>query len=158
MEKDLASIAASEFAYNGDGRIEFVKRSVSHTEKARYLFRLARGQAGFETADERPVDLHSPIPRDELAVPFEHMVYVGDGSSDVPVSSLLRARGGVALGVVDDDERGEWERDADIAPGRRVSNLAPPSFAEGSEMLRSLTLAVEMICKRIALRELASDE
>ncbi len=37
--------------------------------------------------------------------------------------------------------------------GTHLQNLAPADVTEGSELLQSLTLAVEQICKRIALRK-----
>ncbi|MGB3402091.1 MAG: hypothetical protein WBA77_05320 [Microcoleaceae cyanobacterium] len=40
----------------------------------------------------------------------------------------------------------------------RVANIAPPDYRENSELMQSLTLAVEGICKQIALRRLSIGE
>jgi hypothetical protein len=39
----------------------------------------------------------------------------------------------------------------------RVENLAPADFGEGAPMRQILTLAVEILGKRVALRQLALD-
>jgi hypothetical protein len=39
-----------------------------------------------------------------------------------------------------------------VDPQRRVQNLAPTDYREGSELMRSLTLAVESTARKIALR------
>lgn len=41
---------------------------------------------------------------------------------------------------------------------RRVQNLAPADYREGSELSRSIQLAVESVCKLIALRRLGRGE
>ena len=45
-----------------------------------------------------------------------------------------------------------------MRPERRVENLAPADFRDGSELLTSLTLAIESIAKKVALRRLGQGE
>jgi hypothetical protein len=40
----------------------------------------------------------------------------------------------------------------------RVENLAEADYREGSELVQSLTLALESICKRIALERLGAGD
>jgi hypothetical protein len=46
----------------------------------------------------------------------------------------------------------------DFGVGQRVENLARVDYREGSELLYSLTLAVEMLCKQIVLRRQSQGE
>jgi len=93
-----------------------------------------------------------------MHVPFDQIVYVGDGASDMPVFDLLNSRGGFAIAVTKSEAARDWGGDGDIRPGRRVENVASADFREGSELLRSLLLAVESIAKRVALRRLSVGE
>ena len=86
------------------------------------------------------------------------MVYVGAGASDVPAFALMARADGVAIGVNKTSDGHGWEPAARVDADERVSNLTPPDYTEGSELVRSLELAVERICKQIALRELGAGE
>ena len=86
------------------------------------------------------------------------MVYVGDGSSDLPAFDLMEDRGGLAIGVMKGQDAEAWGEDNAVYADRRVQNLARADYSEGSELLRSLCLATESIAKRIALRRLGAGQ
>ncbi|OKH38647.1 hypothetical protein NIES2119_08605 [[Phormidium ambiguum] IAM M-71] len=51
-----------------------------------------------------------------------------------------------------------WSRELGISESQRVVNLAPAEYEEDSELMRSLTLAVESMCKQISLAQLSVGE
>ena len=65
---------------------------------------------------------------------------------------------GMGIGVFKAESAQDWRGYDDMDAGRRVQNLAPANYREDSELMRSLKLAVESICKRIALRRLSTGE
>lgn len=143
--------------YGEGGRLGFPKRVVTYPEKVRYLLALAKGLD--EGGADSPSDVYRDVPEEEWHVPFDQMIYVGDGSSDLPAFSLMADRGGIAIGVVGPhDEVSGWSEDLEVHVGRRVQNLARADFSEDSELLRSLTLAVEAVAKLVALRRLGRGE
>ena len=146
----------SAFHYGEDGAIECVKRLVSHPEKVRYLLALSKGLD--MTGPNGPADVHREVDPQDLHVPMSQVVFVGDGSSDMDAFGLMHRTGGIALGVVDGDEAADWEGYADIHDRRRVDNLAPNDYSDGSELLRSLHLAVASIAHRVELRKLGRGE
>lgn len=159
IASEFNSIAAGEFSHDEQGRIDFVKRSISHVEKTRYCYAIARGDAAIEDVGSRPVDLHSPVPDDETHVPFTQLIYTGDGTSDVPVFSLMQDRGGTAIGVVKPDAKPEeWDTSEQIGPGSRVANVTPADYRDGGEMFQSLHHAVRSVCHRVALAKLSAGE
>lgn len=116
---------------------------------------LAKG-VGVAGANE-PAEVYRDVPDDEWHVPLDQVVYVGDGASDLPVFELLAASGGIAIGVQGKSEQ-QWAALERMQPDRRVENLAEADYSEGSELMRSLQLAVECIGKRIELRKLGRGE
>ncbi|AFZ69558.1 HAD family hydrolase [Deinococcus peraridilitoris] len=137
-----------DFHFAADGEIEFPKVIVEHTEKPRYLHLVEKG---VEKHLKRPAyEVFRHLPEDELHVPLHQMIYVGDGSSDVACFTLLNAHHGVALGVNKPDTPVHWGADG-VEAEERIDDIAAPDYAEGSELLRSLCLAVDSICARIAL-------
>jgi trehalose-6-phosphatase len=86
------------------------------------------------------------------------MIYVGDGASDVPCFSVLNDEGGIVIGVYKGDTAAKWSQQIQVTESQRVMNLAPADYQAESELMRSLTLAVESLCKQISLRQLSAGE
>ncbi len=146
-----------EFHFDDDGAIRFIKKIVTHPEKVRYLLQLSRG-VGATGEQGQPAHVYRPVPESELYLPLEQIIYVGDGSSDMPVFRLLNDRKGTAIGVFKGQSADEWNGFKSMHSRRRVDNLAPVDYREEGELMQSLTLAVESICKRIALHQLSEGE
>lgn len=146
-----------EFSFTEDGEVAFIKRIVSHPEKVRYMLQLSKGMNQEGKVGE-PVDVYREVPEDELHIPLDQIIYVGDGSSDMPVFELLNEHHGIAIGVYKSSTAERWGAQDDMHAGRRVQNLAPVDYSPNGELMRSLTLAVESICKRIALERLGKGE
>lgn len=139
-------IWASELHYDADGAIEFPRVLVSHTEKTRYLHKIA---AGHLDETERPgVRDHDAQAR----VPFDQMIYVGDGFTDVPCLAMLAEHSGIGLGVYKEESKRRWGAWFDSAEDATFANLAPADYREGSELTESLRLALASVCAEIALR------
>lgn len=145
-----------EFAYDDSGEITFLKRSISHTEKTRYLIQIASGQETVD-GDGHAFD-YRDVPQADLRVPLSQMIYVGDGASDVPCFALINDNGGIAIGVSGDHTSDEWGKDVQVSESQRVSNLATADYQDDSELMRSLVLSVENLCKQIELRQLSAKE
>lgn len=145
-----------EFHYNEKGGIEFMKKLVTHTEKTRYLFQLAKGDDNHQ--DNGKSYVYRDLPQEELRIPLSQVIYVGDGASDIPCFSLLNEEQGVAIGVYKNSTAEAWSRELNISESQRVVNLAPAEYEEDSELMRSLTLAVESMCKQISLAQLSVGE
>jgi hypothetical protein len=145
-----------EFHYGKDSGIEFLKKIVTHTEKTRYLFQLAKGIE--HQKNDGQTFIYRDVPAEELHVPLTQVIYVGDGASDIPCFSLLNEENGIAIGLYKDNTPEEWKRELSITQSQQVMNLAPVDYSENSELMQSLTLAVESICKQISLRQLSVGE
>lgn len=165
MEVPCATAIAHEFEaiwgsaghFADDGRLVFPRRIVTYPEKVRYLLQLAKGLTS-DGADA-PADVYRDVPGDCWHVPFDQMVYVGDGASDLPAFDLIASRGGIAIGVFGPDKSAsDWSEERDVHRGRRVQNLARADYGEGAELLRSLCLSVESIAKLVELRRLGRGE
>jgi phosphoserine phosphatase len=152
----FTNIWGCEFYYNETGEIEFLKRSVSHTEKTLYLMRIASGKENIE--ENGRSFAYRDVPEEELHIPLSQVIYVGDGASDIPCFSLINEEGGIAIGVYKHDTAEQWSQKIQVSESQRLVNLAPADYREEAELMRSLTLAVESLCKQIALRQLSVGE
>ena len=90
-----------------------------------------------------------------MHVLFDQMIYVGDGDSDLQAFGFLEDKGGLSIAI---RQGSDFDAESEQSASQQVENLAPPSYAEGSELLASLDLAVRACAARIALREKSQHE
>src|SRR3546814_10800896 len=124
------------------GAIQFPKRVVSFTDKTRYLFHIQKGIIGASSRN-KPFEVNKKVSQDKLRVPFEQMIFVGDGYTDIPCLSLIRRSGGVAFGVWDPRHRDKRSRAWGFIQEGRVSNLNQARYDEQAELYQCLEEAVE---------------
>jgi len=147
----FTDIWASEFFYDATGAIAFARRVVSFTDKTRYLFHIQKGIVG-RHAHGKPFEVNRRVSEDRLRVPFNQMVFVGDGYTDIPCFSLIRKAGGVAFGVWDARVRDKRSRAWGFIEDGRVSNLNQARYDEASELYPLLEAALESLAGRIMLK------
>ena len=152
LAKHFDEVWACDFCYGESGKIAFPKNIVSFTDKTRYLFQIAKGITGARFRG-KPFEVNKKIKDENLQIPFNQMIFVGDGYTDVPCFSLIRKHGGIAIGVFDKNNRDKWGRAWGFIEDDRVSNLAPADYGKESSLSISLTMAIENIAKRIRLRK-----
>jgi len=149
---EFTDIWASEFIYDGQGEggIHFPRRIVSFTDKTRYLFHIQKGIVGAASRN-KPFEVNKKVDQDKLRVPFQQMIFVGDGYTDIPCFSLIRKSGGVAFGVWDPRHRDKRSRAWGFIQEGRVSNLNQARYDEQAELYQWLEEAVESLAGRISL-------
>jgi len=149
---EFTDIWASEFVYDTDtGSIAFPRRVVSFTDKTRYLFHIQKGIVGAK-ARGKPFEVNRKVPEERLHVPFDQMVFVGDGYTDIPCFSLIRRAGGFAFGVWDPRHRDTRSRAWGFIEDGRVSNLNQARYDEASELYPMLEASLESLATRITLK------
>ena len=151
IAEQFADIWASEFHYGPDGAIDFPRRIVSFTDKTRYLFHIQKGIIGPESRN-KPFEVNRKVDADKLRVPFDQMIFVGDGYTDIPCFSLIRRSGGVAFGVWDPRHKEKRSRAWGFIEDGRVSNLNHARFGEDAELYQLLEAAVESLASKIVLK------
>ncbi|HUH59649.1 MAG TPA: HAD family hydrolase [Candidimonas sp.] len=147
---EFTDIWASEFIYGEQGGIQFPRRIVSFTDKTRYLFHIQKGIIG-PGSRNKPFEVNRKFSQDMLRIPFEQMIFVGDGYTDIPCFSLIRRSGGVAFGVWDPKHRDKRSRAWGFIQEGRVSNLNQARYDEEAELYQWLEEAVESLAGRISL-------
>ncbi|MCC0179795.1 haloacid dehalogenase-like hydrolase [Waterburya agarophytonicola K14] len=157
IAKHFTQMWGCELAYDENGEIQFLKQLMSHTEKTHYLYYLS---IGIERENEQDLMYnYRDVPIKQLYVPLNQVIYVGDGTSDIPCFTVINQYGGIALGIFQDNSTAEtWEHREEVTSSQQITNLVPANYKQNSELMRSLILSIECISKQIALLHLSVGE
>ncbi len=135
------------------GEVVTVKRIIGHPEKALYIESYAKG---LDLDAANAPQTHAPdFDPQDMRVPFDQLIYVGDGQSDLLSFEFVSDHGGLALAV---SKGSEFGQEGQQTESERIENLAPPDYSAGSEMLESLCCAVRSAAFRAALRKMGAGE
>lgn len=135
-------VFASKFIYV-DGKAAWPGVGINYTTKTQYLFRINKGVENHW--DNNSINAY--MPDCERPVPFDRMIFIGDGETDVPAMKMLTYQGGHAVAVYDPERT---DRDLTkihklISDGR-VEFVAPADYSEKSQ----IDIIVKGIIGRIA--------
>ena len=149
IAKDLTRFWGCQFAED-EGQVSHIKKIVSFTEKTKHLFEINKGLIGEETG---PYAVNEKVDLPNRRVPFENIIYVGDGLTDVPCFSLIERSGGTAFGVFDpgkvDSPKKAWEK---LLTPKRVTSMNAPRYKKKDELGSLLRAAVKAMCLRLDSR------
>ena len=115
------------------------------TTKTRSLFEICKGC--FINSEIQVDDIL--LPQDEWC-PFENMIYIGDGDTDIPSFSLIKSRRGMTIGVFnpENDQTKIQKKSERIRKGRRIDLFTPAQFDNTGELFRFINIKCEQIAKR----------
>jgi hypothetical protein len=134
-----------------EGALKYVKRSITFTEKTRYIFEIHKGLDPTETM-KNPILVNKFVPPEDRRIPLSNMIYVGDGLTDIPCFSLLKAYGGFGFGVFDPaQEKKTKEALEQFLQPNRVISMHAPNYKQGAELGSILRAAVANRCSAIQL-------
>jgi len=120
---------------------------LDNTSKTRALFEINKG------SNQHPeIDVNASIADEDRRIPFENMIYIADGPSDVPVFSLLNRNGGQTYAVYQRGSEGQFKQVYELQRQRRVRAFGEADYSDGSQTGMWLGSAVEDIAARIVQR------
>lgn len=121
---------------------------IDNTTKTRAVFEINKGVNKFP--DE--ISVNARMAHEDRRIPFENMIYVADGPSDVPVFSILNQYGGKTYAVYNPESRAQFRQVKQLSEQDRVQAYGPADYHEGTHTYNWLTTAVEDIALQIVAR------
>ena len=147
ISHEFKEIYACEFFYDARGLASWPKLDVNFTNKTQFVYRINKGV--LDVSDDKT--LNDSMPDDSKRVPFTNMIYVGDGLSDVPCMKMMRAYGGQAIAVYQQENRQGVE---DLLAKGRVDFIFPADYREGT----GLDVTVQNIIRKMAISDALTAE
>ena len=124
ISKEFKNVFASEYIYDENGEAVWPKAAVNYTNKTQFVYRINKGILDISN-DE---DLNNSMPDDSKRVPFQNMIYIGDGLSDVPCMKMMKSYGGKSIAVYQNLD----EKVKELLRKDRVDYIYPADYSENS--------------------------
>lgn len=123
---EFKRIFACRYYYDETHTATWPAQIVNYTAKTQYIFRI--NKQVLDITDD--ADLNKFVPHAERPIPFERMIYVADGLTDVPCMRLVKEYGGKSIAVYSksDSVAKQLKREG------RVNFIARADYTEHSEM------------------------
>lgn len=130
--------------FSPEGEIRQLIYTIDNTSKTRALFEVNKG-----TNKNPEIDVNAKIAHEDRRVPFQNMIYIADGPSDVPVFSVASANGGRTYAVYRPGSEKEFQQAARLLEQDRVDAFGEADYRQGSHTAMWLSHAAEEIANRI---------
>ena len=138
---EFKHIFAGTFLYNENGEAEWPGISVDYTTKTQFLFKISKGI--FSSRDNKQVN--ESIADDKKRIPFAHMIYFGDGDTDVPCMKIVGMFGGHSIAVYDPQNERKKATAAKLKRQGRVAFAVPAVYTPDAPAYRVVTAIIDKI-------------
>lgn len=143
-----------------NGPVKYIKRSISFTEKTRYLFEINKGLRKNAT-DKNPFLVNKEVTT--RAIPFKNMIYIGDGYTDIPCLSLVKHYGGGVYGIMHQEKIAKIRADKrrafqDFLESDRTFGDYYPIYDMDNQLAGKIKVTLGKIYSTIRLREAGAIE
>lgn len=152
-------VFACDMDEDDSGKLGYIKESVGHTIKTQKLFMIAKGVS--------PKNGDHPSLVNEVThsyrIPFENMIFLGDGQTDIPAFSLVNKSGGKSIAVYREEKNSDGTIDEErtlktylngyklAIEANRAEQLLPADYSSGKPLKMALLGYVESIAKQIVI-------
>ncbi len=143
IKRHFTRIYASQYFFDHHERATFPTVVINDTAKTQYLFRINKGR-------ERPLEsINEYMPEQERPIPFPHMLYIGDGLTDVPCMTVAKKNGGFAIAVHRQADRDSLQVCRQLAAAERIDYFALADYRPGRRLERRVRVILDLIIARI---------
>jgi hypothetical protein len=146
------AVFASSFWYDHNGVARWPALALNYTTKTQYLFRINKGS--LQVHDHSVINRY--VPKDQRAVPFDHMIFIGDGDTDIPCFRLVKDQGGHSIAVYDPKKPAGKTAAEKLAEEGRIGYFAAADYRELSGVERIVKAVIDATAANVYLRSLGT--
>ena len=154
IAKEFKRIFACSFLYNKEGEAEWPGVAVDYTAKTQFLFKINKGI--LSVRDNKKVNESKA--EDIKRIPFPHMIYFGDGETDIPCMKIVKMFGGNSIGVYNPEIKKKVNVAKKLLRQHRVNFITPANYTEGSRTHQIVCAIIDKIKADFELAMLAKSK
>lgn len=144
IAKRFEAVYASKYIFDANGAAQWPALAINYTTKTQYLFRINKGVK--DISDNAAVNQY--VPKSERPVPFENMVFIGDGATDIPCFRVLKEQGGLSVAVYTPNKKGGRDKAEQYRKDGRVHSVVPAIYTDGSDLDRIIKAQIDVVAAR----------
>lgn len=153
INKEFEMIYASAYMYNANDVAEWPALAIDYTTKTQFLFRINKGIKN--AWDNESVNKY--MPNDERPMPFNRMIYLGDGETDIPAMKTVSLNGGKAIAVYNPNTKTNAGKKVknitlELVSQGRANYVAPADYSEGSSLYKIIQLCIDSMAAEVELQ------
>ena len=139
---EFKNIYACSFLYDVDGVAYWPAVAVNYTNKTQFIFKINKGvESVFDTKE-----VNRFMEEKNRPVPFRRMIYIGDGTTDIPCMRLVKNFGGHSIAVYNPESEKSARKDmTSLIRDNRVNYVCPADYSDGSEVDTIVKTIIEKI-------------
>ncbi len=138
---EFTKVYASAFMFDHNGIACWPALAVNYTTKTQYLFRINKGS--LDVHDNSVINKF--VPTNERPIPFENIIFIGDGETDIPCMRLTKEQGGHSIAVYNPQKTGSKEHAEQLVNEGRATLFTSADYRKGKD----LDLAIKAILDKI---------
>ncbi|MBO4751800.1 MAG: haloacid dehalogenase-like hydrolase [Bacteroidales bacterium] len=151
IAKRFENIYACSFLYDVDGIAYWPAVAVDYTTKTQFLFKINKGIK--EISDNKKINEF--VAQEDRPIPFERMIYFGDGETDIPSMKVVKEHGGHSIAVYGD--RKKKDTAMKLICEDRVSFVCKADYSEGQEIYTTVMHILDKIRADYDFNKLLAD-
>lgn len=141
IANEFKKIFACSFWYDENGVAVWPAVAVDYTGKTQFLFKIAKGI--MDISDNTKVNESQK--EDDKPIPFSHMIYFGDGTTDIPCMKIVKMFGGNSIAVFDPRNKRQVDTARKLLKQDRVNFICEADYRIGSQMYEVVTTIIDKI-------------
>ena len=138
---EFKKIFACSFWYDENGVAVWPAVAVDYTGKTQFLFKIAKGI--MDISDNTKVN--DSQKEEEKPIPFSHMIYFGDGTTDIPCMKIVKMFGGNSIAVYDPRNQHKIDTARTLLKQDRVNFICEADYRIGGQMYEVVTTIIDKI-------------
>ncbi|MDE7134008.1 MAG: haloacid dehalogenase-like hydrolase, partial [Rikenellaceae bacterium] len=147
---EFKKIYACSFFYNVDGVAFWPSVVVNYTTKKQFLFKINKG---IESVSDN-IEINRYVPEEKRRIPFSRMIYIGDGTTDIPCMRLVKQMGGYSIAVYNSRSQRKVDDIRKLVDDGRVDFVAPADYRPSSGIDTVVRRIIDRISINLSLEEL----
>ncbi len=140
-------IYASQYYFNHHEVACFPTLVINDTSKVQYIFRINKGR------EEARESINEYMPEEERPIPFAHMLYIGDGMTDVPCMTVTKNYGGFAVAVHKPRDQVSLMICRELVMANRIDYFAPADYRADHKLEKRVHTILDIIIARILFEQ-----
>jgi len=154
IAKEFKRIFACSFLYDSNGEATWPGVAVDFTAKTQFLFKINKGILSIR--DNKLVNESQED--DKKRIPFPHMIYFGDGDTDVPCMKIVKMFGGHSIAVYNPLSATKKATASKLLKQERVNFMVPAIYTKESRTYQVVCAIIDKIKADFELQRLAKNK